>query len=360
MGTSTASSTHRLTRCWASRYLPDVKRLPAQREYELFSQLDRGVSVEGRSLTANRVRRELKLCSEWAGIQTRAVFSSPSNVVDLAEARSLASYVEQAYQKCLDVYQDLPLPSHLPELIYYAKSPSRQQELADLTLPWLNQLVEVLTPVLSQLRERHLVARDPRIFGFLTTHFHFGSKMILDRLSLCEQVLLKPYLQVMEEQVCIPWQQICAAAAHYSSESPLLLLIEQLLLANQEIAEKVYSEAVQQFPNYYTQRGKFDSPDVANSSIRDLNMFQGYLWLCVLERDMAAIEQNLLPLCVLVFPNIGLKWSFVQQGMELLIETIFSRLTPAQIQLLRPYTHSLRWLFSTPPYEAMLASSGQG
>jgi hypothetical protein len=349
------ASMTRLHQCWASRYLPDLALLPSQRTHSFRQQLIAATSEVGRQRTVAQVRQELPLTCEWAVIKTTAVFSS-DNILSLTDTKSLAVTVAQAYEKVLEVYQDLQFPSDFADLIFRAHD--KTPLLSALTVPFLEQLNNALAPILQRLRDRLLATPDAQAFGFTTTYFHFCSQRILDRLSLCDRILLKPYLQFVEEQVCIPWQRLCSAAARYKPDSPIFLLVEQSLAVSTDISESVYQRAVQLFPNYRSRQGNLNQPQLASSSIRDLNMFQGYLWLCVLERDMTAIEQHLLPLCVTVFPKLGVPWTFVKQGMQMLVEAIFSRLTAEQCKLLRPYTHSLKWMFATPLYDRIIDDHG--
>jgi Phycobilisome protein len=362
-----AASTQ-IHQCWVNRYLPDLALLPQGNTRQSLLQLTEVSSDEGRSCTVKKVKNSLRLTCEWAVIQTQSVFSSTPNITNLTETRSLAMGVEQAYEKILEVYQHLQFPDHFAELIHCAaieklgsqnsgvslKTRMAQQELSALTLSFIHQLLPPLIPVLSQFQTQLLAIPDPQAFGFLTTHFHLCSRRILDRLSLYEKILLKPFLQFAEEQICIPWQRVCNAAARYSVDSPIFLMVEQLLAASQEISETVYQRAVQLFPHYQSRQGTLTHPQIAASSIRDLNMFQGYLWLCVLERDMAAIEQTLLPLCITVFPHLGVPWTFIMQGMRLLVDTIFSKLTVEQVPIVRPYTHALKLIFAAPLYDEIL------
>jgi hypothetical protein len=75
-------------------------------------------------------------------------------------------------------------------------------------------------------------------------------------------------------------------------------------------------------------------------------MFQAYLWLCALEGNMMAIEQELLPLCIMVFPSIEVSWELVEQLLPLLVAEIQFRLRAEQIDLLLPYTQAIQQLFS--------------
>lgn len=82
------------------------------------------------------------------------------------------------------------------------------------------------------------------------------------------------------------------------------------------------------------------------STIRDLQMFQSYLWLCVLEGNMASVEQALLPLCQMVFPSVNVAWDLVKQVLKLLVDELMTRVDLEQKRLLLPSTQAMQQLFS--------------
>jgi hypothetical protein len=224
--------------------------------------------------------------------------------------------------------------------------------MPQLSLPEVQQLATAIEPVLLQLQEQHLSAPDRRTIGFMSTQFHITSKLVLNRLTLPEQLLLSPYFKFVEEQVCIPWERVCAAAAKHDLDSPVLALVRRLLPASGEIAKKVYQQAVELYPNHRSLRGTLSEPGVRTSSIRDIEMFQAYLWLCALEGNMTAVEEEFLPLCMMVFPSINVSWKLVEQLLPLLMAEIQAHVSPDQMRLLLPYMQAMQQLFSNVEIKA--------
>ncbi|NJL36615.1 MAG: hypothetical protein HC899_07500 [Leptolyngbyaceae cyanobacterium SM1_4_3] len=132
----------------------------------------------------------------------------------------------------------------------------------------------------------------------------------------------------------------------HSVESPYLELVRQMLPQSKDIAKTVFRGMVQLNPNHQSRRGGLNEPGVTASTIRDIQMFQGYLLLCILEGSVASIEEELVPLCVMVFPAIDVTWELVNQGTQLLIEELIARMQPEQIQILYPYARSMRYFFA--------------
>jgi hypothetical protein len=265
--------------------------------------------------------------------------------VHLSETRRIARSVKQVYDRTLEIYAQQQPPSHF--LKFIDSSPELFSKLAMpfLMLPAIPCLVAELEPLLLRLQAEHLTVQDSRAIGFLTTQFHFSTRELLKQLSPYEQVLLSPYLKFIEEQVCIPWQRMCAAASNHFSSSPIVALVEYLLPQCHDIASATYKQAIIQYAENRSRRGEFSHPDIAVSTMRDLTMIQGYLLLSLLEQNMNAIEQELLPLCVMVFPSVGVAWSLAEHTLHLLIDEILRRLDRNQQALILPHIEATQALF---------------
>jgi hypothetical protein len=341
-----------LTKLWAERYVPDLSILSSTTDCFTVSDLLAASSPQGRAQTLAKLQRMVEINCKCAGIQTNAIFSYIPNVVSLTEAQGIARAAALAYQQVLEVYQRQvnvsPLQASIPEndTINLSTDIFKASELAGLSLSEVQQLADAIEPVLLLFQDQHLSAIDRRAVGFMSTQFHLSAKLVLNRLSAPEQLLLSPYFKFVEEQVCIPWQRVCAAASQHELESPALVLVQQMLPASGAIAQRVYRRAVELYPHHRSRRGTLREPVVKASSIRDIEMFQGYLWLCVLEGNMSAVEEELLPLCLMVFPSIEVTWDLVEQLMPLLITEIQTCISSAQKQFLRPYTRAMQQLFS--------------
>lgn len=339
------ASTNRLLKLWMVRYAPDLSLLAQDKTRFPAAELVIAASPGGRTKTTATVRRLLQISCEMAGLQTNSLYSYLPNIIDLAEVRRIAQSINQVYEQTLVIYEQQQSPSQFLQFIDSSYELFSKLAMPFFILPAITQLSEELEPLLLQLQADHIGAQDSRMIGFLTTQFHFSTREILKHLSPYERVLLSPYLKFIEEQICIPWHRVCAAAANYLSSSPTFALVEYLLPLCHEIAETVYHQAAQQF-SYSSRWGNLNNPEVAHSTIRDLTMIQGYLLLSMLEGNMLAIEQELLPLCLMVFPSIDVPWDFVEQTLSLLVNAIRQRLNVSQQELSATFTQSLQALFA--------------
>lgn len=352
------SSVNRLVQLWAERYVPDLSTLSQKVNLLTFSELMEAASPDGRTRTVAKLQRMVEINCKCAGIQTTVIFSYIPNVVSLTEGQGIAKAAAQVYQQVLNVYQEQSISPALLQTWQQQKTVDLSTDaLNSSAMPKLNvsqvkHLATTVEPLLLQFQQQHLSASDRRSIGFMSTQFHLTSKLLLDRLTLPEQLLLSPYFKFIEEQVCIPWQRVCAAVGNYNLNSPILALVEQLLPASQDIAKRVYDQAVQLYPRHCSRRGELNKPQVRASSIRDIEIFQGYLWLCALEGSMMAVEKELLPLCLMVFPSIDVAWELVEQLLKLLTAEIQTRLSPAQMNRLLPYTQGMQELFANAETKA--------
>lgn len=112
-----------------------------------------------------------------------------------------------------------------------------------------------------------------------------------------------------------------------------------------EISSTVYFQMLKLFPSHRNIRGGLSDPDVTHSSLRDLDMFQGYLWLCVLEANLKPVENELVPLCVMVLPSVGVKWDMTHKWLRLLLDEIESRVLPEDHPIVLKYIQGVESAF---------------
>jgi len=341
------TSVNHLVKLWQKRYTPDLSSFSKVKNPFFYSSLVEAASPEGRAITATKLHD----CSvnnkcQLAGIKTNAMYNYIPNVLDLREARKITHFAYKVYRKLIDIYQEPSLiTTSSTERLFTLTGNSQDVSLSSLGIPSIEQLATALEPLLLKLQEQHIASKDWRTLGFITTQFNFSNKLMLDRLTDAEKTLLKPYFKFIEEQVALPWQRVCAAAAKHQLNSPSLSLVAQMFAVSEEIAETVYPRLVAMFPNHRSRRGELSNPDIAHSCIRDLNMFQAYLWLCFLEESMVSVEQELVILCVMVMQSVEVKWEMTEQWTKVLMDEILSRLNPQQKDLLLPYAQKMQQAF---------------
>lgn len=250
--------------------------------------------------------------------KTLEVYTKQAPLRQLSMVMRLARQGEPLYQKALDIYTEQVAPS---------------------------QLATVIGASVGALRKKY-TKDDPRVIGFASMQFHYTSQMLLQTLSESERTIIPGYFKVIDDHLYMPLQRAYEAAAQHDYDSPALTAVQNLLPKSSEFARKIARIIIELYPSYRCHSGLLSNPEIKISSIRDIEMFQVYLWLCTLEESVAAIQQELFPLCVMLYPTFNVQWELIRQMLHLLEQEIRSCLTGKQFDTLMPYLQVLRHMFS--------------
>ena len=82
------------------------------------------------------------------------------------------------------------------------------------------------------------------------------------------------------------------------------------------------------------------------SSIPDVEIFQCYLCWCVLQGSLAPIQQELFPLCVMLYPRLNVSWKLVQDMLLFMFWEIYDRVSPEDLMMFLPYLRTVMEMFS--------------
>ena len=275
-----------------------------------------------RSLTAQRLLQSIRSTNLQAWTKTETLLSVEvrRHGIDykLIDPYAIAQDVYHIYEKALSAYAEQLTPRRLCVFI-----------AADV----------------GSIRQKYTAA-DPRVIGFVSMQFHYCGQLLLASVSSQERVILGSYFKVIDDHLYIPLHRFYDKAAQYDYNSPVLESIRQLLPPSGEIARKIALRMLELYPNYRCYSGSLSEQTVMISSIRDVEMFQVYLWICVLERNVAAIQQELFPLCVMLYPPLKVQWELVRQMLHSIGVELQNRLKPQQRSLFMPYFQCLWDLFS--------------
>lgn len=320
----------RLIGAWRQLYQLNLSELPSRNTPD-FERLADAASLQGRTATVVKLNEQfIRIRCQMAGIETSDLYTYLPEVLDCNELKQLAEVSLNLYQQLFELYQqhgtsaDAPEAWGIPDIVQFAKT---------------------LEPKLLEFQSFHIHTKDWRAIGFLTTQLNFCNDWLLKALTPSEQQLLTPYLQFLEEYAAHPWPRVCAAAASYETTNPTLMLVEQMIPLADAIAQRVYQQLVKALPYHLSRRGPLQHPGVKHSCLRDLKMFQAYLWLCVLEQSTDSIATELLSLCLMVLPSIEVKWSLIIRWVQTLIEEITNQIDPPLQDLVLPYTTGIEQIF---------------
>ncbi|MBD0334448.1 MAG: hypothetical protein ICV62_03070 [Cyanobacteria bacterium Co-bin13] len=337
---SQVPTVERLVDIWADRYLPNLSISSLGNDPSMRSDLREASSPDGRAQTVGKLNKKLvEQNCKLAAVRTKNLYEHLPSILDFMEAVRLSQFASRIYLKLLEVYKNSPsteVPSKAELLATFGDS-----SLAAWGIPKIDKLADTLEPLLLEFQEQHMISKDWRTLGFITTQINFSNALLLEQLTPAEQVLIKPYFNFVEEQVALPWQRICAAAAKHAPDSPTFTLVEFMLPLVPRNSIAVYKRLCNAFPSHYSRRGRLSDPEIKHSCLRDFSMFQAYLWLSMLQGSLRVVEQELVALCIMVLESVGVPWEMTAQANAFLIDEVLNCLNAQQKVLVQPYTDGM-------------------
>jgi hypothetical protein len=345
-------SVHSLAHLWAKKYVEDLQVDEAHQPSDQNLNLETIVSVEGRIRTSQTLKQALRFTSAQAWAKTESLLAKEVQRhhihPTLIDPWQIANDTTQLFDKTLEVYtQQVSDRSRTgwsnPTAQLYNPNALSLENLTDMPSP--GQLSVAVASDIGKIRQKY-TAQDPRVLGFVSMQFHYSGQMLLDLLSPIEQHLVGSYLKVIDDHLYMPLQRSYEAAANYAYGSPVLAAVQTLLSISSSVAQTICQNVLAIYPTYQSHGGLLGSPQVQISSIRDVEMFQVYLCLCALEGEFSALQEELFPLCVMLYPPLQVRWNLVRHMLRLLGQEIVSRLGDAQMAVFRSAYRTLWEMFS--------------
>lgn len=207
------------------------------------------------------------------------------------------------------------------------------------------KLTTKVSKELDQIRQKYTQV-DPRVIGFASMQFHYTGQSLLSLAPPTARSLLSAYFKVIDDHLYMPLQRAYRAAANLSFDDPRLQAVRSLLPVCSEMAQRIVKRVATTYPSYRCHTGYLNESAVLTSSMRDAEMFQVYLWVCVLEENISAIQQELFPLCVMLYPRLKVRWELVRQLIHLLNAETQAYLPPDTAAFFTPYYEALWAMFS--------------
>lgn len=317
-GSSTDSSAvHSLAALWAKRY---VKSLATPLSQTL--QTDSSTRAWSRDRIAAQLQQSLNRSTAQAWSQTEALLSEEIErhrvASTLIDPWQISADTHHLYQQAIQAYIDQVAPQRLSVIV---------------------------GPACGAMRQKY-TAQDPRVIGFVSMQFHYTGQQLLKGLPAQAQVPLEAYFKVLDDHMYMPLQSAYQAAARCAFDSPALRAVQSLLPLSTQIAHVVCDRVSRSYPHYRSYSGLLNARSVRASSIRDVEMFQVYLCLCALEQHIGSIQQELFPLCVMLYPRLQVKWRLVQEMLHTLGWEMHDRLGADGVSAFLPYLKTLVDMFS--------------
>jgi hypothetical protein len=352
LGVTYRSSTQSLASQWAKKYLQNLDKGLYQQSQEEKENLNHVVSQEGRKKTSHLLMTSLRTVSHqaWNRVEILLAAEAKRHKIDpeLIDPWEITASSYKIYEKTLKVYtQQAPL-RQLSTVMRLARTgePLSEKALSIYTEQVApSQLATVIGHNVGEIRRKY-TEQDPRVIGFVSMQFHYTSQMLLDTLSPLERSILSAYFKVIDDHLYMPLQRVYESAAQHDYDSPELSAVQSLLPVSTEIAKNISQKIIDIYPNYRCSSGRLSDPAVMISSVRDIEMFQVYLWLSTLEASVASLQQELFPLCVMLYPRFNVQWELIRQMLHLLGKEMRGHLTTKQFDTLAPYYEVLWQMFS--------------
>ena len=208
-----------------------------------------------------------------------------------------------------------------------------------------HSLVNQVSPILGETRKQ-VTAIDPRAIGFVAMQYHYTGTQLMDLLPVTERAAFGSYVKILDDHLYMPLQRAYRAAAYHPENSLALQAVQKLMPAVDEIATRIVDRVIQIYPRYVCHSGLLSDPNIRTSSIRDVEMFQVYMWVCLLEKNLEALQNELFPLCVMIYPRLNVSWELVRQMVGLLRQEVRRCLPLEQANYCEPYYDILTRMFS--------------
>jgi hypothetical protein len=321
------SSVPSLAALWARKYFIAVTTRDDAEQLKQAGSLTEVTSKAGRIQTADKLMQNLTLASAQAWSMTETLLSGEIRRhginPDLIDPWQIAADSRALFQKALQAYAERVTPHRLSVIVG-------------------NEF--------GRVRQKY-TAHDPRAIGFVSMQFHYTGKCLLEWLSLAERSLVTPYLKVMDDHMYMPLRDAYEAAANHAYNSPVLVAVQHLLPVSTKIAQAVCDQVCRLHPGFESHSGSLASKQVKISSIRDVEMFQVYLCLCVLENSIRSVQHELFPLCVMLYPQLKVNWRLVQDMLRTMGWEMHSRLSPEDMATFLPYLRTLTEMFSCEVFQ---------
>lgn len=310
-----------LSQIWARKYIRDLSRRDQDRQ---------GLqSALSRAETAQHLRHLLRTSSAQAWSQTEALLAGQVERHDIqadwVDPWAISKDVHRIYERALTAYAESTTPQR------FSVKVSRE---------------------LGEIRQRH-TAVDARVIGFVSMQFHYCGQLLIQQAPPSERGILQDYFKVVDDLLYMPLHRAYMAAAMYDYHHPRLAVIRTALPVTHRIATTIVDRVHQLCPDYQSYSGSLTGEMVRIASIRDVEMFQIYLWTCVLEQNIAPITQELFPLCVMLYPTLKVSWGLVRLMVNLLDQELEVCLGSLQTKHYDPYYQELLAMFSPEVFQDM-------
>lgn len=328
-----------LAEVWAKKYVQGLAGDSEQINASDFTNLTATLSLKSRQQTVEKLQQTLRFTSAQAWAKTEDLLAQE------VQRHNLDPVLIDPWQISVDSH--LLFDKTLD--LYTQKSVLRPIEIASLEghtdFPSPTKMATEISKDVGRVRHKY-TSKDPRVIGFVSMQFHYTGQMLLELLNPIEQATIGSYFKVIDDHLYMPLQRAYEAAGNHPYSSSELLAVRDLMPTISAVSKTICDKVIEMYPTYSCYSGKLPSPAVRASSRRDVEMFQIYLCLCVLEGNIKSIQEELFPLCVMLYPPLKVSWGLIRNMLRLLSQELALSLNPNSMDQFRPYIKALWGMFS--------------
>ena len=336
-----------LANIWAKKYIQNLQA-DSSKQGVKSNNLTEILSPERRVATAASLLQALRFSSAQAWAKTENLLMGQLQAhgisTDLIDPWQIATDSRFLLEQALKVYTD-NAETRLFEIDL--STDEKHLKLASNTqLPTIGRLSVAIAQNVGNIRKKY-TSVDPRVIGFVSMQFHYGGQILLDSLPPLERLVVNSYFKVIDDHLYMPLQRSYEAAGHLDYDDLELESVRQLLALISEIAKQVSQKTLIMHSDYQCYNGVLSSPQIRISSLRDIEMFQVYLCLCVLEKSVVSIQEELFPLCIMLYPPLKVSWELVRTLLRLLSQEMHTYLDEKHVAVFEPYLLALNEMFAS-------------
>lgn len=311
---------------WAQKYYAKAAAHSHCSSTHLFLD-DQEVDVtefdEDRSRIVAELMKNLSLLGTLAWNKVGAILGIdwnryPVNKLGLKQAATLIQDVSKLYHQALEVFAQYEYPFRL--------SVSLGRETIKL--------------------RRKYSQPEPLMLVLLQLQFHYMGRMLLEWMSMKERTVFFLYFKTLEDYLYSPLGEVNDLAAQHQPDSPALIAVQQLLSIFTTVAHHTYHKVYDLNLGYRSISGDLKNHLLQYSTTRDIELFQIYLCWCTLQNSLHPIQQELFPMCVILYPRLHISWKLIQDMLSELSEELEKRLLPQNFAVFSPYLQVLAEIFS--------------
>jgi hypothetical protein len=334
-----------LANIWAKKYIQNLQA-DAPKQSIQSNNLQEILSSGRRTATAAKLLQSLRFSSAQAWTKTENLLIGQLQIhgisEDLIDPWQIATDSRFLLQQALKVYTE-NADTRLVDIDL--NTDGQHLSLSSYTqMPTIGQLSVAIAQSVGKIRKKY-TAVDPRALGFVSMQFHYSGQLLIETLPSIEKLMVNSYFKVINDHFYMPLQRCYEAAGNLEYEDISLVAVRRLLTLTSEIARKVSQKTLIMHSDYQCYSGVLSSPQIRISSLRDIEMFQVYLCLCVLEKSVDSIQQELFPLCIMLYPPLKVSWALVRTLLRLLSQEMHEHLGEEHVQQFEPYLAILNEMF---------------